>query len=968
MTEEILKLADAGGAKSAKTKDAGPDLIEYGYQHVAVIGRGQYGIAQLVCRPGETNDCLVAKSVQVDSLNEHDQKLAHQEVQLLQQMRHPHIVGYIESFSLAPSNILIIVMEYAPHGDLRKLIKGAAKKREHMPEDVIMRWFTQLLHALNYIHKQKILHRDLKTSNIFLSGETDASRIEEYSVKLGDFGISRVLDGTREAAVTVVGTPYYMSPEVCRSEPYNWKSDVWALGCVLYELCMLKHAFESSSLLGLVYKIVSENYDPIPSMYSARLMEIIKRLLTKSAEARPETTEMLLDGYVRETADALQLPDNDSMISLSPGKKDRATAPPPPGPPPLASGVARPPPGPPPAGIKKPPSAPPLPGSPAPPGAANGNGVAATPSKPSLQVPAENQELFEVLMARIRAVLVTRKSNWISVFAGFDKKGDGLFPPALFVEALRALNCGLSNPEINFLVACFSSAAAPADNTGGSGIPLFHFAEHLNCAPGVCAKRVDTAVRELFDGAKLQILFQKCVQTDPENRGVVSADNFKIAIAQCLDTLNSERNVMLALMSSEKNLAGEVDYREFVHVFGAICEVFPFTATPAKPPPVAPPSGVAASPPHGSPQDSTQFFTCRVPLAPSSVQVPMGHSRSSVPPTPFRAMSAEGQKIIWARLKKKFTTCTLTDVWQLYFQDAPQVNAWSFIDLCSDIPFGVSRAELHQCCAAISADGQVGIDAIEDQLLMSDENFLTMPSWGKVMQDLVQGNLWGNKGIVPEAEFRSKLSEMDNGLTSHQLDYLISTVDKTSEGDLLLHRHAPRPVAPVDLAAGHYELVCRRLTVKLRACAGLDVPRLTKILANFWSVPEWSNCLSMLLPLYLSEAEANGLVLRLLEGQQTVDEWAAAVQQTGCGVTLSVDPKVGEFLAGSLNEPVPEEQFCSLLAPLGPDYGRQLCFAADKTHNGFVMASSWLADEGIVSKQQAKALKKKRSFLTRIFK
>ena len=82
--------------------------------------------------------------------------------------------------------------------------------------------------------------------------------------------------------MTVVGTPYYMSPEVCRSEPYNWKSDVWALGCVLYELCMLKHAFESSSLLGLVYKIVSDHYDPIPDFYSRELNEIITRLLTKS--------------------------------------------------------------------------------------------------------------------------------------------------------------------------------------------------------------------------------------------------------------------------------------------------------------------------------------------------------------------------------------------------------------------------------------------------------------------------------------------------------------------------------------------------------------------------------------------------------------------------------------------------------------------------------------------------------------
>lgn len=90
---------------------------------------------------------------------------------------------------------------YAPHGDLRKLIKTSAKKKIQLPEDLIMRWFAQLLHALNYIHRLKILHRDLKTSNIFLSGPENVTNYLEHEVKLGDFGISRVLDSTREAAV-----------------------------------------------------------------------------------------------------------------------------------------------------------------------------------------------------------------------------------------------------------------------------------------------------------------------------------------------------------------------------------------------------------------------------------------------------------------------------------------------------------------------------------------------------------------------------------------------------------------------------------------------------------------------------------------------------------------------------------------------------------------------------------------------
>merc|ERR1719261_124202 len=183
-------------------------------------------------------------------------------------------------------------MEYCDGGDLRKMIKEKAKAGEHFPENQVMTWFVQLVLALQYIHSEKVLHRDLKTSNIFL---TEGG----VTIKLGDFGISRVLEGTTEAAVTIVGTPYYMSPEVCRSEPYNWKSDIWALGCVLYELCMLKHAFESSSLLGLVYKIVSDHYEPIPSFYSQQLNDLIRQLLQKSAESRPTINQLFATPYVK---------------------------------------------------------------------------------------------------------------------------------------------------------------------------------------------------------------------------------------------------------------------------------------------------------------------------------------------------------------------------------------------------------------------------------------------------------------------------------------------------------------------------------------------------------------------------------------------------------------------------------------------------------------------------------------------
>jgi NIMA (never in mitosis gene a)-related kinase 1/4/5 len=120
------------------------------------------------------------------------------------------------------------------------------------------------------------------------------------TVKLGDFGISKVLENTNGAAMTVVGTPYYMSPEVCQNQPYTFKSDVWALGCVLYELCTLKHAFSADNLLGLVYKIVQDKYDPIPAHYSQDLQNLIHSLLNKNASERPSVAQILQMPIVRQ--------------------------------------------------------------------------------------------------------------------------------------------------------------------------------------------------------------------------------------------------------------------------------------------------------------------------------------------------------------------------------------------------------------------------------------------------------------------------------------------------------------------------------------------------------------------------------------------------------------------------------------------------------------------------------------------
>lgn len=118
-------------------------------------------------------------------------------------------------------------------------------KNEYFPETLLLNWISEIMLALDYIHNKKILHRDIKCSNIFLTSNN--------TVKIGDFGISKVLENSNEIAMTFIGTPYFMrfqsniinilitySPEICQNQPYDYKSDVWALGCVMYELCCLK--------------------------------------------------------------------------------------------------------------------------------------------------------------------------------------------------------------------------------------------------------------------------------------------------------------------------------------------------------------------------------------------------------------------------------------------------------------------------------------------------------------------------------------------------------------------------------------------------------------------------------------------------------------------------------------------------------------------------------------------------------
>ena len=156
----------------------------------------------------------------------------------------------------------------------------------------MLNWFIQVTMAVKHIHGRNILHRDLKSQNVFLTSQG--------IVKLGDFGIAKVLTNTTDFCNTMVGTPYNMSPELCEDKPYNKKSDVWSLGCLLYEMCSLKHAFNGKSLPALILKIMRGRYPPIPDIYSDHLQKLVKALLSTKPTNRPMVSEILALPFIKQ--------------------------------------------------------------------------------------------------------------------------------------------------------------------------------------------------------------------------------------------------------------------------------------------------------------------------------------------------------------------------------------------------------------------------------------------------------------------------------------------------------------------------------------------------------------------------------------------------------------------------------------------------------------------------------------------
>lgn len=312
------KDAKAAAGGDAKADVAGPPSIPVmlkngqviqNYEIVKPLGKGKFSIVYMAKRLTDNFMCALKKINIFDMMVPKQREKCLKEVRLLQSLDHPNIVKLKDSF--IDNGELFIIVEWAEKGDLKWLIRRAMSKSVFFKQNEIWEYSRQLSSALDHMHQKRIMHRDLKPANIFVS--------IDGSLKLGDLGLGRFFSSQTLEAFSKVGTPLYMSPEVLRGAGYDMRSDVWSLGCVLYELAMLRSPFKSDqqlSLYDLFVRISKGDYPPLADTVSSDFRELVGWMLALDPEKRFHCSQVLEVCNARVAA----------LVAALKGEKDGAGA------------------------------------------------------------------------------------------------------------------------------------------------------------------------------------------------------------------------------------------------------------------------------------------------------------------------------------------------------------------------------------------------------------------------------------------------------------------------------------------------------------------------------------------------------------------------------------------------------------------------------------------------------------------
>ena len=254
------------------------------YEIIKEIGKGSFSTVYLVKKIISQKE-FALKKVNINKLSEKERQNSLKEVNFLSEIKDRNVIGYEESFYDKNFNYLYLVMEYAQYGDLSTILQKRKKFKEYYNENELLNIYLQIASGLKAIHAKQIIHRDLKSANIFIT-QTD-----ELIVKIGDFNVSKKIDYLN-LKNTQTGTPYYASPEIWENRPYDFKSDIWSLGCLFYEIASFTTPFKGNNMKELYENILKGNIAPLPKQYSNNILKIIKMCLRQDANLRPDINDI----------------------------------------------------------------------------------------------------------------------------------------------------------------------------------------------------------------------------------------------------------------------------------------------------------------------------------------------------------------------------------------------------------------------------------------------------------------------------------------------------------------------------------------------------------------------------------------------------------------------------------------------------------------------------------------------------
>jgi len=280
------------------------------YESLGVIGRGKYSEVHRA-RSRRTGELVAVKKVSIFEMDSDGRKEVVNEANILQALPpHPHIIKYLHSYLY--DNDLYLILELAESGDIALLMEQQRKKGSYFQEAEIWHYFVQIADALHAMHQCRVMHRDIKPANIFVTSSSVPSTAAPgaapssaaaaqglhaigLTIKLGDLGLGRYLSSKTYETFSMVGTPFYMSPEAIANTGYDFKSDIWSCGCLLYEMSALRSPFYSTSLnfYTLGNKITKAEYDRPPAHFSRTLHALIGWMVQPQPEARPDSGQVL---------------------------------------------------------------------------------------------------------------------------------------------------------------------------------------------------------------------------------------------------------------------------------------------------------------------------------------------------------------------------------------------------------------------------------------------------------------------------------------------------------------------------------------------------------------------------------------------------------------------------------------------------------------------------------------------------